>query len=606
MNKKLGVLLAAVLFSVFAVILVSAGILSTPGLRVNDLFFQRGRSVDRRIVILGIDEKSIHYFGPIQTWTRDIYADALHLLYAEDEQPMAVGIDVLFAGEGEEETDLYLAEACREYENVVVAQNVVVGSEISDDAEGVYLNDYSVLQVEEPYEELKMNTLQGFWNTMADTDGTIRHGILQFELADGSRLDSFSYKLYQLYAKKAGLPADLHDILPMNERFQWYIPFSSAPGGYEVYSLVDLFTGELTGEDLSDCIVLIGPYTEGMNDGYFTSIDHSRKMYGVEIHANMIDSMIDGLFKKQVPSWIFLLLLFCVTFIAACLFHRLKISYALVWWVYLCLGYTGLVLWLYHIGYIMPVLYVPLFVTVLFLAEIGIKYGKEVLEKRKIVHTFKRYVAPQVVDEIFKMDAGQLGLGGRMTEIACLFVDIRGFTSMSEQLEPTEVVDILNRYLHLTNDCIIKNEGTLDKFIGDATMAIYNAPLPLEDYIYKAVKTAWDMVEGAERLKEELENSCGRSVSFGVGVHCGSAIVGNIGTKMRMDYTAIGDTVNTAARLESNAKAGQILISRAVKEALGDRIRTNSLGSITLKGKANAFDIYEVTAVNGQEVKAWS
>ncbi|MEG0650341.1 MAG: adenylate/guanylate cyclase domain-containing protein, partial [Oscillospiraceae bacterium] len=169
------------------------------------------------------------------------------------------------------------------------------------------------------------------------------------------------------------------------------------------------------------------------------------------------------------------------------------------------------------------------------------------------------------------------------------------FTTMSEALEPKTVVEILNNYLTLTSTCILNNGGTLDKFVGDATMAFWGAPLPQDDCIFKAVKTALDMVEGSVKLSEELQAKFGRTVSFGIGVHYGSAVVGNIGSPTRMDYTAIGDTVNTSARLEANAPGGTILVSRAVADALEGRVRFTTLGdSIKLKGKAEGFEILKV------------
>ncbi|MBP5733251.1 MAG: adenylate/guanylate cyclase domain-containing protein [Lachnospiraceae bacterium] len=169
---------------------------------------------------------------------------------------------------------------------------------------------------------------------------------------------------------------------------------------------------------------------------------------------------------------------------------------------------------------------------------------------------------------------------------------------MSEALPATEVVEILNQYLTLTTKCVMDNHGTLDKFVGDCTMAIWNAPLPQEDYVMNACKAALDMVKGSEELAKELQEKYGRTVAFGVGVHCGKAVVGNIGAKMRMDYTAIGDTVNTAARLEANAPGGCVYISRAVVDALGDRILATSLGtSIKLKGKADGFEIFTLDGI---------
>jgi len=181
-------------------------------------------------------------------------------------------------------------------------------------------------------------------------------------------------------------------------------------------------------------------------------------------------------------------------------------------------------------------------------------------------------------------------------------VDIRGFTTMSEALDPPTVVQIINKYLTLTTECIMRYHGTLDKFVGDCTMAFWNAPLPQEDAIYLACRAAMDMVEGSKALGEELQQKYGRTVSFGVGVHYGPAVVGNIGAPQRMDYTAIGDTVNTSARLEANAPGGKILISRVVADALGDRAKVTSLGdSIKLKGKAEGFECLTLDELKQKE-----
>ena len=176
-------------------------------------------------------------------------------------------------------------------------------------------------------------------------------------------------------------------------------------------------------------------------------------------------------------------------------------------------------------------------------------------------------------------------------------MDIRGFTPLSESLKPAEVVEILNEYLNLTTNAIFKNSGTLDKFIGDATMAVFNAPFDLDDYEYKAVCAAWDIVAGAKELEQKCMERFGKSVAFGVGVNCGEAVVGNIGCDFRMDYTAIGDTVNTAARLESNAKRGQVLISEHIYQRVKDRVKVQEIGEIPLKGKSQGVCVYELLGV---------
>ena len=225
---------------------------------------------------------------------------------------------------------------------------------------------------------------------------------------------------------------------------------------------------------------------------------------------------------------------------------------------------------------------------------IGKKYVVEKRSKRKILKAFTRYVAPQVVKELSKEDSFEVRLSGEKRNIAVLFVDIRGFTTMSEALPPEQVVAMLNAYLELTSKAVFKNEGTLDKFIGDATMAIFNAPIDLEDYVYKAVCTALNMIESAKELEQKLQRQQGISVQFGIGINCGEAVVGNIGSERRMDYTAIGDTVNTAARLESKAKRGEILISQAVYEAVADRVEVEAVGELELKGKQEKIRTYRL------------
>jgi len=231
------------------------------------------------------------------------------------------------------------------------------------------------------------------------------------------------------------------------------------------------------------------------------------------------------------------------------------------------------------------------------LYNIALQYYRARKAKLSIERAFNKYVAPQVVDEIAKDGTYELKLGGENRDIAVFFVDIRGFTTLSESLSPEQVVDILNGYLELTTASIFRHGGTLDKFVGDATMAVFNAPFDTEDYVYKAILAAWDIVQGGKRIEKEYKERYGKQVGFGVGINCGPAVVGNIGCEFRMDYTAIGDTVNTAARLEANAPKGTVYISEAVYERVKDRITVEKVGTIPLKGKNNDVFVYSVTEV---------
>ena len=186
----------------------------------------------------------------------------------------------------------------------------------------------------------------------------------------------------------------------------------------------------------------------------------------------------------------------------------------------------------------------------------------------------------------------------KSTEIAVLFVDIRGFTALSEKLEPDKVVDILNRFLTLSSDAVHNNGGTLDKFIGDCTMAFWGAPLPCEDKAYLAGKAAMEMMERAHEFAEYTTKACGHPVTFSLGLHMGPAVVGSFGSPRRKDYTAIGDTVNTASRLESIAEPGAVYISRQLANSLGTRAKTVSLGqNIRLKGKAEEIEVLRLESL---------
>ncbi|MBQ7757428.1 CHASE2 domain-containing protein [Anaerotignum sp.] len=590
-KRILSALLAATLMTGIA----ASGLLYQADNTANDSFYQQERALDGNIFVIGIDAYSLEELGPFQTWGRSYMAQAVEMLNQNpDCKPAAIGVDVLYAGLTEEGEDAALVEALGKYDNVVTASAANFASELVTEADGTfYMDDYYVESYDEPFPALQEVTTQGHINAMYDADGIMRHAIWAIDLSDGRQVNSFAYELYAKYCAHFGMEADANP--PADERYRWYVPFSGKPGAYyDDFSFSDLMNGNIPAEIFADSIVLIGPYATGLMDHVTTSIDHSEVMYGVEYQANVVDALLRGQFVKEVSDVPQLAALFVVAFLLVLFSYKQKIKVSTALWVAAAGGYLAIAKLAYSNGYLLHVLWIPLFSTIIYVALMAYNYLKAAKERRQITNTFKHYVAPEVVNELLK-NKDALELGGKLTDIACLFVDIRGFTPMSELLTPPQVVEILNRYLDLTSRCIMQNGGTLDKFVGDATMAIFNAPLPQEDYIYKAVKTALDMVEGSKALSDELQEQFGRTVQFGIGVHCGQAVVGNIGASIRMDYTAIGDTVNTAARLESNAPGGQILISRAVADALEGRIRVTSLGdSIKLKGKSAGFEILRV------------
>ncbi len=379
-----------------------------------------------------------------------------------------------------------------------------------------------------------------------------------------------------------------------------WISYAGKPYDYEHISLCRLLDGSVDPRIFNGCIVLVGAYAAGLQDN-FSVPNSSDLMYGVEIHANIIQGLLDG--KTPVPANRMSAAIISA-FLAAAAYlisRRFKIKASTPCTAVIAAGYVGFSVVSNLNGITYPILYAPLFSVLGYLLNLLRKYAEQSAEKRRMTAAFKKYVAPQVVEEISRSGKYHIKLGGENRHIAVLFVDIRGFTPMSESLEPEQVVDILNSYLNLTTNAIFSNGGTLDKFIGDATMAVFNAPFDLDDYVFRAVKTAWDIVGGGNAIEEKFLEKYGKSVSFGVGVNCGSAVVGNIGCDFRMDYTAIGDTVNTAARLESNAKRGQVLISGEVYEQVKDRITAEPIGEIPLKGKSKGVFVYSLTGIKTEE-----
>jgi adenylate cyclase len=574
-------------------LLAALGVLDALDNAASDALYQSRNASDGEIVLIGIDDQAIEELGPYGQWGRDIIAMTLEALnQSEDCRPAAIGIDVLYTGESVQDLDGWLAEAAGQYGNVVTACAAQFGTAFQEDGEGgYYRDDFSVLAFEEPYAALRDVTTQGHINAMLDTDGILRHHMLKLRLPDGTEYPSMALALAQMYHDCYDLgPVALP---PVDARNFWYVPFCGEPGDFdESISVADLLSGEISADYFAGKIVFIGPYTIGLQDNYITSIDHARQMYGVEFQANAVQALLWGEYKQEAGDGLQLALLFGVLLLGLLGFWRRRVRTAAALWAALCGGWVLLCMGMYQGGWVLHVLWVPVGVTVLFAGSLAVNYIQAAAERRQVTNTFKRYVAPEIVNELLKEGTEALELGGKLTTIAVLFVDVRGFTTMSEMLSPPQVVEILNRYLTLIADCILRNGGTLDKFVGDAAMAFWGAPLPQEDYIMRAVQAAADMVNGSKALSEELMAQFGRTVSFGVGVHVGEAVVGNIGSPQRMDYTAIGDTVNTSARLEANAPGGAIYISRAVADALEGRIRVTSLGdTIKLKGKKDGFEI---------------
>ncbi|MEW6557660.1 MAG: adenylate/guanylate cyclase domain-containing protein [Elusimicrobiota bacterium] len=225
---------------------------------------------------------------------------------------------------------------------------------------------------------------------------------------------------------------------------------------------------------------------------------------------------------------------------------------------------------------------------------------KELREKELIKDTFGRYVSHQVAEKILQHPE-KLEFGGERREVSILFADIRGFTPYAESHTPEEVVATLNEYFSVMIDVIFKNEGTLDKFMGDCIMAIFGAPIEQPDHAIRSVKTAIEMQDALKELnKRRIENGK-EPINVGIGVNSGEAVVGNVGSQKRVEYSAIGDIVNVASRLETTSAKGQILIGSNTYEKIKEQIKAKEIGPVYVKGRTEPVMVYEVEDIPQHE-----
>ena len=587
-------LLWAILILLLSFLLVLSQSLYSLDRLFSDPLYQSGSIPGTKIKIIAIDEKTIQAYGDVSTWSREIPAKLVQTLYADAQNAPAVTVfDMLYVSAKDEGGDLAFAQACSEAGNVVTALNAVHKQEISLIDGTLSVDSEHISMIESPYSALKDATKSGFANAYVDRDGALRYAKLQLE-DQGVIVDSLALAAYRVYAENTNATVTL----PQTKDGFFTFTYTAKGGdGFEVISLCDVLEDKIPPAAFRDCAVFVGAYAPGMQDAYSTPIDRSEPMYGVEIHANIFKALTEQ--KTSVP--ISVPLYAGVVALLSAGFYLLIAKRKIVFATIALCACTAICIVLpkalFTQGVEVALVYPILCMLVIYVVKLILGYVLESMKKQKVINAFKKYVAPQVVDELAKKGDFSISLGGEKRHVAVLFVDIRGFTPMSEGLMPEDVVEILNEYLNLTTNAIFKNKGTLDKFIGDATMAIFNAPFDLDDYVFRAVCTAMDIAKGSDALEAKLQERFGRSVSFGIGVHCGDAVVGNIGCEHRMDFTAIGDTVNTAARLESNAARGQILISKEVYEHVKDRVDAKEIGAIPLKGKSQEVFIYQLNEI---------
>lgn len=597
MKKVLLKLLAPTIIAILAFVLIAFEPFSTVDNYICDKLYSRLRSTNKDIIIIKIDEKTLDAYGSFTSWSRDKVADVLNLLYEnEKDKPLLVGIDINFQGNLNEEVDAKLTEACRD-RDIIVAAPVVFNGKIQLNADNVSYNMFNIGMIEYPFAELEENVNYGFSNVFLGNDSVSR---FQMNTVDykGIKYNSFCYEVASFYARQKGF--NLPNI-KTNKSGLYRFFYAGKNGEYPSVSMVNVLEGKIPTSEFRDKVVLIGAYATGMQDHYLSTKDIGGNMYGVEMQANVIQAILEGQTATSVNKTFYGLAISLIVFLMTLLCENAHFLVNIFGPIISIIIHLIIGKYVASNGVLIPQIYMIAIMLIMLGYFILNRYLGEAAKRRNAMKLFGRYMDPSLVKHLDLNDELITELGGQRREIAVLFVDIRGFTTMSESLQPEEVVGILNDYLSMVAECIFKHHGMLDKFIGDAAMALFNAPTDQEDYAYEAIATAYDIVQRSEELSKGLLAKFGKTISYGIGVNIGPAVVGNIGSNFRMDYTAIGDTVNTAARLEANAKPGEVLISQNLKNRLDDRIVVEDAGMMKFKGKSKEMNVYRLKGLKEHE-----
>lgn len=397
--------------------------------------------------------------------------------------------------------------------------------------------------------------------------------------------------------------------IPIDEYGQMEINF---PGGLYSYNTTEFFEvsegwDNETATQVNNNIFLVAMfYATGRGAAKDTHLSPFGDMSGIEHHAHAINTILNQDFLWDMPLAGNFLIFFSMAFIVGLILPRMKTSWGFLFIIGIALLYS--IVTLYDFSEFNIVHVFPAVIMEQFFIFVGIIVYKILTEEENVKYirtTFSKFVSKDVVDELLK-NPENLNLGGSKKDITIFFSDIRGFTTMSEKMGPEELVQFLNQYLSEMTEIIIEFKGTIDKYMGDAIMAFWGAPVPLEDHAYYACAASLAQMRRLAVLKEEWKARDLPVMDIGIGLNSGPAVVGNMGSSHRMDYTCMGDTINLGSRLEGSNKeyATNIIISEYTYEKVKDRIIARELDLVKVKGKTKPVRIYElIDLVNEEDLK---
>ena len=505
-----------------------------------------------------------------------------------------IAFDILFAQTTED--DASLVDAMQQTGNVVlpVAGTQPLSAEESATIYQGILKPTSALNQE--------SAATGHANLSPDGDEVVRALPLIVEGPAGETYPAFSLAVLDTFFVPWPLPDDctvqdgslnvLGRSIPVEEGSRMRINYVGGSGTFATLSYQDVLRGDFNAEQVKDKIVLIGVTATGETDFWSTPVSSGRTA-GVEIHANAIDTILRQRFLTDTGNIVTLLIILLMTIIAGFSLPHLRLRWASLVIVGMILVYLVIVFLAFDQGYILNILHPPVALVILLVCSIVCTVVAEQERRREARDLFGKYVSPQVAEEIVQLsDTGTLTLGGEQREATVLFADVRGFTTLSEEMSPASIVDLLNRHFSAIIDSVLSNGGIINKFGGDNILAVWNAPHDQEDHAFSAVRAAIDAQVAIQQIHEEDPEL--PQIQFGFGINTGDVLAGNVGSEGRLEYTVIGDAVNVAARLSGAAPGGRIWISSSTLEGLSRRVEVRELEPQYFKGKTEAVPVYEV------------
>ncbi|NKB38286.1 MAG: CHASE2 domain-containing protein [Gammaproteobacteria bacterium] len=615
--------------------------------------------IDPRIVIVDIDEKSLAEIGR-WPWGRDQVARLVGQLF-DNYEIQILGFDIVFSepdsSSGLEMLDklgrtslsnvdefLVTVDEMREqldydlvFRNSLLQRDVVLGYyfQLQGDEESARKNgilplpvlsseDFTgtnkVLAREAPGYSANLPRLQavagggGHFNPWVDDDGVVRRVPLLIEF-ESNYYESLAMAMarkvlevdkvvpvFEEALGNSGYPA-LEWLrlgankLPVDQNVQALVPYRGRFRSFNYVSASDVINNRLDKDVLKEAIVLVGTTAPGLFD--LRSVPVGKAYAGVEVHANLLAGMLDGTIKKK-PAYTlgaeFILLLVLGLFLATCLPLLSPIAASLTTLVLLIALTLGNFAFWQFANLVMPLASTILMILIVFLLNMSYGFFIERRGKKQIASMFGQYVPPELVDEMSD-NPEVVSFDAENRQLTVLFSDVRGFTTLSESLSPGDLSLLMNEYLTAMTKIIHENRGTIDKYMGDAVMAFWGAPIRDEDHARHALETGMAMLERLNAIQDDFKARGWPEIKIGVGLNSGMMSVGDMGSEFRRAYTVLGDAVNLGSRLEGLTKnyGVEIIVGEATKDLVED-YTYRELDVVRVKGKDEPVTIYEPIA----------